>query len=639
MKPMSVPALVTNRLLGVAWVIVLAFLFVLAIDSFIGSLGMDQPIFMYVAKGMLQGEVPYLHRWDHKGPLLYLLNAAGLIIDETWGMQGIQGFFLLSSVWISFAMLRKVFGLTPTLFALAMFFIYFSKFVPPGNFAEQFGLLFQFLTLYLFVRSEDQDRPDHSQVPFALLHMSIGVLGAGSFLLRPNLVALWIALGIYWVIMRGTSLHRLIWAVAGGGTVLILVAAFFKSLGALGALWDAVFVFNFAYSDATFSARLGVVRQLVGQFFPISLLVIAGWCLGIVFIIRRRLPMERLSGLIVISLILLPLEVVSLSLADLAFPHYFLTILPVVMLLMGFIISFVLTQRLVAPSLMSVALLLGAAYFVSPLSRISHLADKYVNAVALAGPSQSPQNTRHRNLIQQSTRPDDTILVWGRGAWLHIYSDRDAPTRYFYDVPLTKPNYTTQAMLDEFLSEVKEQMPKLIIDMKTNRFPPLAEIDRPNWRPWPRAIDTLEVYEPFLEFVEANYLAVDSTPPYTFYALKLDNSEVQASHRGELIIRSFYDVYLDGRTLTYVRRQCANDDAGKRFILHVIPVDKDVIGGNEQHTMDFSFIEGKDWYVGEDCVVSRELPDYAISYIRTGQYSLDRTHPSWLSEYQFSTSN
>ena len=49
-----------NRLLGVAWVIVLAFLFVLAIDSFIGLLGMDQPIFMYVAKGMLQGEVPYL---------------------------------------------------------------------------------------------------------------------------------------------------------------------------------------------------------------------------------------------------------------------------------------------------------------------------------------------------------------------------------------------------------------------------------------------------------------------------------------------------------------------------------------------------------------------------------------------------
>ena len=106
-----------------------------------------------------------------------------------------------------------------------------------------------------------------------------------------------------------------------------------------------------------------------------------------------------------------------------------------------------------------------------------------------------------------------------------------------------------------------------------------------------------------------------------------------------MIIRSFYDVYLDGCTLTYVRRQCANDDAAKRFILHVIPVDRDDIDGNEQHTLDFSFIEGKGWHVGEDCIVSRDLPDYAISYIRTGQYSLDRTRHSWLSEYHFSTSN
>ena len=98
MKPKLVPALVTNRLLGVAWVIVLAFLFVLAIDSFTATFGVDQSVFVYVAKGILQGEAPYLDRWDHKGPLLYLINLIGLIIDENWGMWVIQGLFLLGSV-------------------------------------------------------------------------------------------------------------------------------------------------------------------------------------------------------------------------------------------------------------------------------------------------------------------------------------------------------------------------------------------------------------------------------------------------------------------------------------------------------------------------------------------------------------
>ena len=633
------PALTFNRLFFAAWAVVLGFLFVLAIDSFTATFSVDQAVFVYVAKGILQGEVPYLDRWDHKGPLLYLINLIGLIIDENWGMWAIQGLFLLGSVWLSFATLKKVFGILPTLFALAVFLTLFRKFTPPGNFTEQYGLLFQFLTLYLFIRSEVQSRPDHSQIRFPLLHLCIGALGAASFPLRPDLVALWIALGIYWVIMGGTSFHRLIWAVAGGGAVLILTAAFFKSLGALGALWDAVFVYNLAYSEATLATKVVVIRHLTAQMIPISLLVIAGWCAGIVFLVRRIRQKKRLKGLIVISLILLPLEVVSLSLSEFAYPHYYLTALPVVMLLLAFIVSFVLEHHLVTPLLMGVTLLLGAAYFTSPPSSVSHLAEKYDNAVAFPGANLSPQAVRHRDLIQRSTRPDESILVWGGAVWIYLYSDRDSSTRYFYGVPLSKPNYTTQSMYDEFLSNLKEKMPRLIIDTLSSGLPPLADVDRSEWRPSPRTLRDLDIFEPFFEFVEANYLAVNSTPPYKFYALKHSDNEAKAPLQGQLIIRSTYDIYLDGRTLTYVRRQCDNDDAAKRFILHVFPVDNSVIDGNEQHTMDFSFAEGNDWQVRKGCAVSRELPDYAIAYIRTGQYDISRSRHEWLSEYHFSRPN
>ena len=55
------------------------------------------------------------------------------------------------------------------------------------------------------------------------------------------------------------------------------------------------------------------------------------------------------------------------------------------MLLLAFIISFVLEQRLVTLSIMGFTLLLGAAYFTSPPSSVSHLADKYENAAAFPG--------------------------------------------------------------------------------------------------------------------------------------------------------------------------------------------------------------------------------------------------------------
>ena len=190
----------------------------------------------------MEGDIPYLHRWDNKGPLLYLLNLFGLLIHDTWGLWLVQGLFLLGASTFAFLALRKPFGTLPALFALALFLAFFPRFVQSGNFTEQYGLLFQFLTLYLFLRSHELPNPAPFPSPLSLLlHLAIGTLGAASFLLRPNLVGLWIAIGLYWLFLRGSSLRKLAWAVIGGATILLAVAALFAAVGALGALWETVF--------------------------------------------------------------------------------------------------------------------------------------------------------------------------------------------------------------------------------------------------------------------------------------------------------------------------------------------------------------------------------------------------------------
>ncbi len=628
------PVLIAKCLLGVAWLIVLVTLFVFAVDPFVTSCSGDSCLYIYVGKGILQGEIPYLDRWDNKGPLIHLLNLVGLLIDESWGIFVVQGFFLLATTWCAFLVLRNGMGILPALFALALFLVFFAKFNPPGNFTEQYGLLFQFLTLYLFVRSEAQSKSMPSRIHFALLHVSIGMLGAASFLLRPNLVALWIAIGIFWILMRGTSLYKLAWAILGGGSVLVLVAGLFVSFGALDEFWDAVFVYNFSYSMPMLHERLEVIWFLTTEMFPISLVVVLGWCAGTFLLFRRRLHIVSFKGLLVISLILLPIEVISLSLSGFPYRHYFLPALPAISLIMAFLACYVLTRRSIGPSLPAIGLLVVAVYYSLSNPSFVQLADKYTREGAIVS-----VGVRLRGLIQESTGPNDTILVWGKGAWIYLESDRDAPTRFFYDIPLTKPNYTNQAILDEFFSDVTKNMPKLIIDMRTSRMPPLASAERQDWRPERRYMHDLKDFEPFFNFVEKSYLAVDTFTAHTIYSLKHVDTANQAPIQGQLIIRSTYDIYLDGRTLTYVRSPCANDDAAKRFILHVFPVDNSVIDGNEHHTMDFSFIEGEHWYVGESCVVSRELPDFEIAYIRTGQYDITRSRHEWLSEYHFSRPN
>ena len=155
-----------NHLLVAAWVVVLAYLLLAAIGAFIYDCSEDigdSCEYIYVAKGILEGDIPYFDRWDHKGPLLYLLNLIGLVIHESWGLWVVQGAFLLGASSFAFLTLRRGFGTTPALFSLALFLVSYSRLAPQGNDTELYLLLFQFLALFLFLHSQEQPNPAASR--------------------------------------------------------------------------------------------------------------------------------------------------------------------------------------------------------------------------------------------------------------------------------------------------------------------------------------------------------------------------------------------------------------------------------------------------------------------------------------------
>ena len=178
-------------------------------------------------------------------------------------------------------------------------------------------------------------------------------------------------------------------------------------------------------------------------------------------------------------------------------------------------------------------------------------------------------------------------------------------------------------------------MPALIVDIRHPRFPPLARADRADWRPVHRYIHDPNIHTPFFDFVEANYTLIEIYENYLIYMLSPEETIEQPAELGDLIVRSLYNVYLNDRILTYVRDSCSQDNATKRFILHVIPVDNSVIDGKAESNMDFSFKPGDDWQAGDACVISQELPDYPIASIRIGQYNLARSGHDWLEEFHF----
>ena len=103
---------------------------------------------------------------------------------------------------------------------------------------------------------------------------------------------------------------------------------------------------------------------------------------------------------------------------------------------------------------------------------------------------------------------------------------------------------------------------------------------------------------------------------------------------GEPLARSVFDVYLVGRTLTYLRDGCAQEDAESRFFLHVDPVDVDDLPERRREygfeNLDFTLATGGA-RTGGNCVAVARLPAYGVAGVRTGQY--DETGQLWAVEF------
>ena len=97
----------------------------------------------------------------------------------------------------------------------------------------------------------------------------------------------------------------------------------------------------------------------------------------------------------------------------------------------------------------------------------------------------------------------------------------------------------------------------------------------------------------------------------------------RVSEGGEPLIRSGFDVYLDGGALVWLKSPCAADDARGRFLLSVFPDDPNDLADNRRElgheSRNFTFAMRGARFDG-GCMARVELPDYAIRAIEVGQW-------------------
>ena len=355
-----------------------------------------------------------------------------------------------------------------------------------------------------------------------LLCLAIGALGAAAFLLRANLVGVWLAIGAYWMAQPSKNKMRpLLWAVAGGAAILFCAALVMAITGMWGAFWSAAIVYNFGYSDASFFNRLGVWRDLRGEMLLLSLPLAAGWFSGLYYRLSGKAGRKRFEGLLSLLLILCPIELVLVTASGYQFNHYYLALLPAFTLIIAFLVWFVVDQRLVAPVFLAAVLLISVIYYSVPsrgiATGLTAKIDKYANIGEVAS-SGHYANVAQR--VQQATKPGDLILSWGNQPAVYVLSEREAPTRFFTQFPLINLNYENEEIRNEFISDVLNNRPAIIIDTGDRRLPPLDVAERREWVPSGRRYLEADSYQAFFDFVKAEYEVVEEVDGSKLYGLR-----------------------------------------------------------------------------------------------------------------------
>ena len=187
---------------------------------------------------------------------------------------------------------------------------------------------------------------------------------------------------------------------------------------------------------------------------------------------------------------------------------------------------------------------------------------------------------------------------------------------------------------------------------------PAAAADRPGWRPGPgREIWHFGFYDYGVR-LDGACLLRHPLPPYAIQTLEarlitpggVDRWHIalawsaagvratdllQAKYRAVVaappVARSAFALYLEGRTLTYVKAGCQRADTQGRFFLEVFPRDRAVLAA-ARRSLGFAVLDfGFDWWrhdishvqqaarFADKCLATVRLPAYPLARLRTGQ--------------------
>lgn len=444
------------ELAAIAAVMALSFLFSLQSANNIwhtGNTYTDSSVFSYVARIILKGGMPYRDTFDHKGPLIYLINAAGIKIAPWRGVW----VFELVAIFISFYFIYRTAALMCSrISAIAVLFVCSAalfKYFEGGNFTEEYAMPFIAVSIYIFA--------DY------FLNMRINIFrlimcgfGFGAVcMLRVNMVTVWVVmcLGVFVVCVRKKMYKQLgkfiLFFLAGMAMICIPFLLWFILQHAFTDFVRDYILFNFTYVNSMDAGMKSVMRGRAFLHFLNDNIVLSGICISVYFSIRKKRYFDVLySFYLVVNLLFI-------SMSGCTYMHYGMILVP------AMAYPFALAGRSCEEEIKKdtkAVLLVSAAFVITItvpvwLNGLNHAFGLYASKDEKCFGEAEENVVR---VVQEYTDKDEQIIVCGNWNIIYTLSGRFAASRYSYQ---DTPCALDEDRNAEFLREIETNRPKLVV--------------------------------------------------------------------------------------------------------------------------------------------------------------------------------
>lgn len=242
--------------------------------------GGDSGIFIVVGKAMVKGKILYKDIFDHKGPILFFINALG------YSLGGIKGIFFIQIINLTIIQIliyritllfqsSRLLALIP----VAGMYILFASSIDDGDVSEEYSIPFVLYSLYVFIKYILSGNDKHPPIYALIYGASLMVI---ALIRLNNGVAIGcIILAILIQLLREKQyqnlLQNILYFLLGSFIVFALTSIYFIINGAFGEFIYATFTFNFKYSGAyprpPWLSQPEIIKHITSSFATILLYI------------------------------------------------------------------------------------------------------------------------------------------------------------------------------------------------------------------------------------------------------------------------------------------------------------------------------------------------------------------------------